>query len=88
MVLALDMRKLALKQIALWSAMLFGGMHLLLVLGGYSLAYTAFFAAAATAAGYVFPYLMLRVRNGFIYSYFLHWGFYAAVIVLARVFVG
>jgi len=28
------------------------------------------------------------VRNGFVYSYFLHWGFYAAVIVLARTLVG
>ncbi len=86
MVLAFDMRKLPLNKIALWSAALFGGMHLLLVFNGSSLAYTAFFTASAVVAGFIFPYLMLRVRNGFIYSYFLHWGFYAAVIVLARLF--
>ena len=88
MVLAFDMRELPLKRIALWSAALFGGIHLLLVLNGSSLAYTSFFTASATVAGFIFPYLMLRVRNGFIYSYFLQWGFYAVVIVLARTLVG
>ncbi len=87
MVLVFELRKWPIKTIAAWSAGLFGGIHLLLVFGGSSLAYTFFFTASAVVAGYIFPYLMLRVRNGFLYSYFLHWGFYAAVIVLARFIV-
>ena len=85
MVLAFDARKFSLKAISYWSAFLFGGIHLLLVFGGSSLAYVAVFTLSATAAGFIFPYFILRVENGFIYSYFLHWGFYALVIVLARI---
>ena len=84
MVFAFNLRKLSVPAIARWSAGLFGSMHLLLVFGGSSLAYVCFFTAAAAVAGYIFPYLMLRVRNGFVYAYFLHWGFYAVVIVLIR----
>jgi hypothetical protein len=84
LVLSFDARKFALRDIAQWTAVLFGGVHLLLIFGE-SFAYTVFFVFCASIAGYIFPYLLLRVRNGFIYSYSLHWAFYAIVIVLVRV---
>ena len=86
MVLAFEVRKFSLRAISLWSAVLFGGIHLLMVLDGSSPAYVAIFTASAVAAGLLFPYLMLRIKNGFIYSYFIHWGFYAVVVVLSRMF--
>ena len=85
MVLSFDMRRLSLKSISLWSATLFGGMHLLLVLGGGTLSYVIGFSVSAVIAGCIFPYLIVRVHNGFLYSYFIHWGFYAVAIVLVRI---
>jgi hypothetical protein len=85
MVLAFKAEGFSVHTTARWSAVLFGSMHVLLALNGSSFVYVLVFTSAATIAGFVFPYLMLRVRNGLIYSYALHWGFYAAVIVLARV---
>lgn len=87
MVISFNLRRLPLQRICAWSAMLFGSIHLLLIFGGFSVSYTLGFMMAALVAGYVFPYLMLRVRNGYLYSYFLHWGFYAVVIVLVRMFL-
>ena len=84
MVLAFDMYKMPVKRIAKWSAALFGSIHLLLILNGSTVGYVIVFTAAAAAAGYLFPYLMLRVRNGYLYAYFLQWGFYAGVMILAR----
>jgi hypothetical protein len=34
--------------------------------------------------GLVFPYLILRVPNGFVYSYSLHWLYYLVTIVMAH----
>ena len=85
MVLAFNAQKFSLQTISYWSAGLFGSIHLLLVFNGSSFAYVAVFTVSAIVAGFIFPYLLLRVRNGFIYTYFLHWGFYAVVTVLARV---
>lgn len=85
MVLAFSAEKLALKTISYLTSFLFGGIHLFLVFGGATTAYVTVFTLSALIAGYVYPYLLLRVRNGFIYSFFMHWGFYALVMVLARV---
>jgi hypothetical protein len=85
MILVFDRQEMSLQRISWWSAVLFGSIHLLLVFGGSSIGYVAVFTVSAVVAGFVFPYLMLRVRNGFMYSFFIHWGFYAVVIVLARV---
>lgn len=84
MVLAFSARKYTMREISDWSAVLFGGAHLLLVFG-QSFSYVVVFTLAATAAGFIFPYLLLRVRNGFLYAYALHWTFYAAIITLVRV---
>jgi len=83
MVRAFSSRKYSLLATSLWCAGLFGGAHLLLVFGG-GVVYTAIFTLSALVASFVFPYLILRVKNGFIYSYFLHWFFYAFVIIIIR----
>ncbi len=69
---------------AMWCAGLFGGAHILLILGGKGFLYTVVFTMAAIIASFVFAHLILRVKNGIIYSYFLHWSFYALVIVLLK----
>jgi hypothetical protein len=85
MVLAFKAQEFSVHTTARWSAVLFGGMHVLLALSGSSFMYVLIFTSAATVAGFIFPYLILRVRNGLIYSYILHWGFYAVIIVTIRV---
>jgi hypothetical protein len=85
MVLAFSFQKYSLRTISIWCAILFGGAHLLLVFGGGGMIYVTTFTAAAVVASFIFPYLILRVKNGFVYSYFLHWLFYAVVIVLAHI---
>lgn len=86
MVLSFDNAKFKLKSIRLWCAGLFGSAHLLLVFGGPSLLYVSVFTICATIAGFIFPYLILKVRNGFMYSYILHWSFYAIIILIAHTF--
>ncbi len=78
-------RKYNIETVSAWCAGLFGGAHLLLAFGGGGFIYVAVFTIVAIVASFIFPYLILRVKNGFIYSYFLHWLFYAVVIVLTRV---
>lgn len=78
--------KFNLKTTCLWCAGLFGSAHLLLVFGGPSLLYITTFTLSATIAGFIFPYLILKVKNGFMYSYMLHWTFYAVIILLAHTF--
>jgi hypothetical protein len=85
MVLAFSFQGYSVRTISVWCAILFGGAHLLLVFGGKDFIYVSTFISAAVFASFVFPYLILKVKNGFVYSYFLHWLFYAVVIVLARV---
>lgn len=76
--------KFSLKTTCMWCAGLFGSAHLLLVFGGPSLLYISVFTFSATIAGFIFPYLILKVKNGFMYSYMLHWTFYAAIILIAH----
>ncbi len=76
--------KFSTKTTCMLCAGLFGSAHLLLVFGGPSFLYVSTFTFFATIAGFVFPYLILKVKNGFMYSYMLHWTFYAAIVVLAH----
>jgi len=43
-----------------------------------------FLTGAAIASAFVFPYLILRVRGGFLYSYMIHWTFYAVIVYWMR----
>lgn len=69
--------KLGLVRMSLFIAVLFGGFHLSLALTGATAFYVARYTVAATLFGAVYPYLVLRRRNGFIWAFGLHWGFYA-----------
>jgi hypothetical protein len=84
LVLSLAAQKTKMRRIALICAALFGGSHVLLLFGGAPLGYVVRFSVMAFIFGLIFPYLMLRVRNGLAYSYITHWSFYAIVIVIAR----
>lgn len=84
LVLAMASESWSLRRISIACAVLFGAVHLLLVFGGAPFSLALRFAVLATVAGSAFPYLLLRVRNGWAYSYVLHWGFYASILYLAR----
>ena len=84
LVLALAANNYAISTIAVVCAILFGSAHLLLGFGGLPFGYVVRFAAAAAAFGLLFPHLILRVPNGFAYSYALHWLYYIVTIVMAH----
>jgi hypothetical protein len=84
LVLAFAAHHYRMQTIAIICALLFGAAHLLLGLGGLPFGYVVRFVAAATVFGLVFPHLILRVRNGFAYSYALHWLYYIVTIVMAH----
>jgi hypothetical protein len=84
LVLSLAAEKYSLRQISISCALLFGGSHFLLVLGGASWGYAIRFATLAALFGLAFPYLILRIPNGLAYSYVTHWAYYAATILMAR----
>ena len=77
LVVVLAVRGLRTWQIAVLTALLFGGFHLTLALSGANPFYVLRYTIAATLFGAIAPYQMLRMRNGFVYSYALHWGWYA-----------
>jgi hypothetical protein len=87
LVLALAAQNCSLRRISLCCAILFGGMHILLVFGGVPIQYVIRFMISAAAFGLLFPYLILRVRNGIGYSYIVHWLYYAVSVVLPHVFL-
>ena len=84
LVLALAARGYSLRRISITCALAFGGVHVLLALGGMPLGYVVRFMLAATAFGFIFPVLILRVRNGLAYSYILHWIYYAVTVAMPR----
>ncbi len=84
LVLALSRHQHDLRRISVLCAMLFGGTHLLLAFGGLPLMYVIRFTIFATLFGFVFPYLILRKKNGLVWSYALHWIYYAATLVTAH----
>ena len=63
--------------ITLAAALVFGGYHLTLYLDGFTPLYVARFTTAACLFGLVVPYIYLRLKNGFLLAYGLHWSFYA-----------
>lgn len=84
LVLALAAGGYAVRSISLACAVLFGTMHTLLAFGGMPLGYVVRFVVAATAFGYVFPQLLLRVPNGLACCYVLHWLYYLVTIVMVH----
>lgn len=82
LVLSFASHGFSLRATAIWCAVLFGGMHVLLIFGGAPAGYIARFGLSASLAGAVFPYLLMRTKNGFAYAYMLHWIYYAGTVVL------
>lgn len=86
LVLVLAARGTGLMRISLICAGLFGVAHLLLALGGAPWGYVLRFTVMASLFGLAFPALLLRVPMGLAVSYMMHWGFYAAVLSVARLY--
>lgn len=86
LVLALAAKGLALRRISIVCALVFGAAHILLAFANVPALYVVRFMVSAALFGLVFPYLLLRIRNGFAYSYVIHWTYYAASVVLPHIF--
>jgi len=83
-VLCAHRARIQLRMISLIMAVLFGGFHLTLALDGFTALYVARFTVAASIFGLVIPWLYLRTRHGFRWTYGLHWGFYALDAVVTH----
>ncbi len=70
--------------VAFMALFVFGFTHLLLVFIGFDLGMTLLFSIFACIGALIFPYLIIRVENGVIYSYALHWLWYIILALLAR----
>ena len=84
LVLAFSAKKYGPNAISWWSAFIFGGAHLLLVFWGMPLGYIIRFTLSAVIFAFIFPRLILKTPNGFLYSYALHWLYYALTVVMAH----
>lgn len=81
-VLALAEHIQSVRNVALTYAVLFGVPHIaLFALSGASLAYATIMTVGALASAAFFPYLILKVRNGFVYTFVLHLLFYFALVL-------
>jgi len=85
LVLIFAAQKFSMRKMSVLCAVMFGSAHVMLLFDPVPLAYVVRFVVLATLFGAIFPRLILRVPNGFAYSYALHWGFYALMVFLGRV---
>ena len=73
----------SLPKVVVWYAALFGGGHVaLFLLSNAPTPHATAMTLAALISALIFPYLLLRVRGGFIYSYLLHFIFYIALALV------
>ncbi|MEK7567034.1 MAG: hypothetical protein AAB527_02800 [Patescibacteria group bacterium] len=86
LVLAFFAKKYSLRAISWWSAFIFGGAHLLLVFWGLPLVFTMWLTLSAVVFALIFPRLILKTPNGFLYSYALHWLYYALTVITTNLF--
>ena len=85
LVLELHFRLHSLRNVVIGYAICFGGAHVLFFLiNGAPTAYAAIMTVGALASALVFPYLILRVRGGLVYSYTIHLLFYIFQAMLLR----
>lgn len=87
LVLALAAQQFTIRKISVYCALAFGAAHVLLAFGDVPLGYVIRFMIAASLFGLMFPYLILRVRNGLAYSYVVHWLYYAISVLLPHIFL-
>ena len=75
----------SLKETIIAYAVCFGGAHVLLFsLNGAPSPYALMMIAGSVLSALIFPYLILRVRGGFIYAYVIHLVFYIILATLLR----
>ena len=86
LIVSLSLDGLPLRTTALFSALLFGGMHILLAFSGIPPRAVIMFIVGATLFGAILPKLILQTRFGLAAAFALHWTFYAAVLTQARIF--
>jgi hypothetical protein len=86
LVLTLSAQHCSMRRTSIYCALSFGAAHVLLAFGGVPPGYVIRFMVAATAFGFAFPYLILRVPNGLAYAYIVHWLYYAVTVVMPRIF--
>lgn len=86
LIVSLSLDGLPLRTVAWFSALLFGGMHLLLAFSGIPPRAVILFIVASSLFGAILPRLILQTRFGIAAAFSLHWAFYAAVITQARIF--
>lgn len=80
LIVSLSLDGLPLRTTALFSALLFGGMHILLAFSGIPPRAVITFIVGATLFGAILPKLILQTRFG------LRWSLYATVLTQARIF--
>jgi len=84
LVVALAAQNMRLGRITILTAALFGSFHLALVLNGDHPFYVLRYTIAATLFGAATPAMVLRMRNGLVYSFSLHWAWYALDTMIWR----
>jgi hypothetical protein len=67
-------------------AAIFGIAHIALI-PKLGLAYTLLFFGAALMSACIFPYIILRIKNGFVYSYIAHWSAYICMTTVIVFFL-
>ncbi|MCC6304775.1 MAG: hypothetical protein IT545_06215 [Rhodobacteraceae bacterium] len=85
LVLALAANGVRAQALSLACAGLFGGMHLLLLLGEYPFGAAVRFIVFAAGFGALVPVLLLRVPFGLALSFGLHWLYYAVTVTQVRI---
>lgn len=85
LILTLSHRFTTLRRISIWYAALFGSAHVVyFLLSAPVSVYTISLTLAAILSALVFPWLVLRVRGGFVYAYLLHLLFYIMIAVVLQ----
>ncbi|MEK7063353.1 MAG: hypothetical protein AAB955_01515 [Patescibacteria group bacterium] len=84
-ILELSRRLQSFTKVLVWYALCFGGIHVVYYLvGSAPPAYAGMMSIGALMSTAVFPYLILRVRGGFVYAFMIHLLFYIFLALLLQ----
>jgi hypothetical protein len=87
MVSALYTKYGTIKKAALGYIVIFDSAHIILFsLSGSPLPFAVIMTSGAIFSGFVFPYLILKFRSGFIYTYTLQFLFYIVIAALLKIY--
>lgn len=84
-VLVFHLKYRSFKKVIVGYLLFFGGAHFLYAFTGTPTPYWMTVTAAALLSAAVFPYLILRVRGGFVFTYMLHLCFYIVLAMLIHI---